>query len=447
MPAYPSYSGIRPKTTGFSGRFALALLYLGTYAVTMQDTATNAFVAGVLVGKPVFRAPGIVVHGGLDGEDREVAVVVLQAVTTDGQKLSFENIARFADTSGIEIIQQEPHVILATPEPKGLFRDLPWASWPLEERLRHFREFAEVIRRFHALGEPVGTLSPRYVTVDDELRPFLLGPRLAPRSGPYVAPETASERVLDLQSDIYSLGKLLHFVVAGEDPAREAAPIPKLEDLGKFPAGLVRIIRKATCLDPAARYPDVDEFLSDLERYRKHKRVGMAHPDITDRNTGILSVVPDAPEEPAPKEPKTKEKAVEKKKAPTRVAAPKSVAPVFRAIGLTLALAGIAFLVSDYIAGTRGLVPLTDRQSSELSSFVRSAAVSESQPPVFFGQVDESWELLSTERRREEAQRLFDDAGERFGTRDGFLHRGDAVVAHMWNNQLTVFGSLHGDEP
>ncbi|MEM8607320.1 MAG: hypothetical protein AAGF92_09445 [Myxococcota bacterium] len=413
----------------------------------MQDTATNAFVAGVLVGKPVFRAPGIVVHGGLDGDDREVAVIVLQAVTTDGQKHGFENIARFADTSGIEIVQQEPHVILATPEPKGLFRDLPWASWPLEERLRHFREVAEVAQRFHEIGEPVGTLSPRYITVDDELRSFLLGPRLAPRSGPYVAPETASERLLDARSDIYSLGKLMYFVVASEDPAREATPIPKLEDLGKFPAGIVRIIRKATCLDPDARYASVADLLSDLDKYRKHKHVGMAHPDIADKNTGILSVVPEAPEEAAPATPKKAEQQKATKDKPTRLAKERRIAPVFRAIGLTLALAGVAFLVSDYIAGTRGLVALTDAQTEGLSSFVRSASVSESNPPVFFGQVDESWELLSTDRRRAEAQRLFDEASRRFGTRDGFLHRGDAAVAHLWNGQLTVFGSLHGGEP
>ncbi|MEM7433983.1 MAG: hypothetical protein AAF436_02445 [Myxococcota bacterium] len=415
----------------------------------MQETATNAFVAGVLVGRPVFRAPGIVVHGGLDQEDREVAVIVLQAVTTDGQRLNFENIARYAGLSGIEIVKQEAHVILATPEPKGLFRDLPWSSWPLEERLRHFSEVATVVQRFHTEGEPVGTLSPRYITVDDALVPFLLGPRLAPRSGPYVAPETASERVLDLRSDIYSLGKLLQFVVDGDDPAREAAAIPKLEGLGKFPAGLVRIIRKATCLDPEERYASVDAFLEDLGKYRKHKSVGVAHPDVADRNTGILSVVPDAPESPKPDGPqvaeKTKEKPAEKAKA-TRVRKQLSVAPVFRGIGLTLALAGIVFLVSDYLAGQRGLVHLSPDQSGDLSGFVVTAALSESDPPVFFGQVDESWELLSLDRRREEAQRLFDDASQRWGARDGFLHRGDAVVAHYWNNQLTIFGSLHGDE-
>jgi len=413
----------------------------------MQETATNAFVAGVLVGRPVFRAPGIVVHGGLDQEDHEVAVIVLQAVTTDGQKLNFENIAHYADVSGIEIVRKEPHVILAMPEPKGLFRDLPWSDWPLEERLRHFKAFVEVVQRFHENQEPVGTLSPRYITVDEELRPFLLGPRLAPRSGPYVAPETASERILDLRSDLYSLGRLLYFVVAGEDPPREAAEVPKLEELSKFPAGIVRIIRQATCIDPDARYPTIDAFLADLARYRKHKKVGLEHAEVADRNTGILSVVPDAPEPEEP-EPQKEEKPAKtgSRVTPVKVANDRIVARTFRGIGLAIAFAGMAFLISDYMASRRGLVPLTPEQSGDLSSFVRHASLSETEPPVFFGQVDESWELLSTERRREEAQKLFDAAGERWGSRDGFRHRGDAVVAQYWDHQLTVFGSLHGDE-
>ena len=52
----------------------------------MTETATNAFVAGVLVGRPIFRAPGIVVHGGLDAEDREVAPsVTLTIRDADGE--------------------------------------------------------------------------------------------------------------------------------------------------------------------------------------------------------------------------------------------------------------------------------------------------------------------------------------------------------------------------
>ena len=312
----------------------------------MQENATKAFVAGVLVGKPIFRAPGIVVHGGLDGEDREVAVIVLQAVTTDGQKLNFENIKRYAGASGIEIIKEEPHVILATPEPKGIFRDLPWSSWRLDERLRHFLEVANIVQRFHAIDVPVGTLSPKYIAVDDKLEPFVLGPRIAPRSGAFLPPETASERRIDLRSDVYSLGRLLYFVVAGEEPPREARDVPLLEELGSYPAGIVRIIRKATCRDPDERYRLIDDFLSDLAHYREHADVGVVHPEAVDRNTGLLSVVPDAPEEPeTPAAPETEIPKKIKANTP-RPLNPLNAQRLFRALGLAAALAGASALNS-----------------------------------------------------------------------------------------------------
>ena len=146
------------------------------------------------------------------------------------------------------------------PEPKGIFRDLPWSSWRLDERLRHFVEVATIVARFHAIDVPVGTLSPKYIAVDEQLNPFILGPRIAPRSGAFVPPETASERLIDLRSDVYSLGRLLYFVVAGEEPPREARDVPMLEELGSYPAGIVRIIRKATCRNPDERYQFVDDF-------------------------------------------------------------------------------------------------------------------------------------------------------------------------------------------
>ncbi len=406
----------------------------------MQETATNAFVAGVLVGKPIFRAPGIVVHEGLDREDRDVAVIVLQAVTTDGQKVNFENIPRYAEASGIEIIKEEPYVLLATPAPKGIFHDLPWSSWRLDERLRHFREVANIVARFHATEVPVGTLSPKYIAVDDELRPFMLGPRIAPRSGPYVAPETASERVLETRSDIYSL----------EEPPREARDIPKLEELGSHPAGVVRIIRKATCRDPDARYQFVDELLADLSQYREHLSVGMEHPEVEDRNTGQLSVVPDAPAEPQPKAapeteaPKTPKPS--KRKSSIFVADPMRKQRLLRGVGLAVAFAGLLFLADEYLGNSSGLRAISPDDVGDLSSFIVEASLSESTPPVLFGQVEESWELLSEERRREEAGTVFSTAEKRWGARDGFLHRGDAVVAQHWEDKIIVYGGLHGEE-
>jgi hypothetical protein len=65
---------------------------------------------------------------------------------------------------------------------------------------------------------------------------------------------------------------------------------------------------------------------------------------------------------------------------------------------------------------------------------------------VLFAQVEESWELLSEERRREEAENVFSAAKKRWGARDGFLHRGEALVAQHWEDRIIVFGGLHGGE-
>jgi hypothetical protein len=403
-------------------------------------------VAGVLVGKPIFRAPGIVVHEGLDREDREVSVIVLQAVTTDGQKVNFENIPRHAEASGIQIIKEDPYVLLATPAPKGVFSDLPWSSWRLDERLRHFREVALIVGRFHATEIPVGTLSPKYIAVDDELKPFMLGPRIAPRSGPYVAPETASERVLNTRSDIYSLGRLLYFVVAGEEPPRESRDIPMLEELGGHPAGIVRIIRKATCQNPDARYQFIDELLADLSQYREHLSVGMEHPDVEDRNTGLLSVVPDTPSEPAkPAAPETVVPKTPVRKT-TSLSNPMQSKRLLRGIGMALAFAGLLFLASEYLGNSGGLRALSPEDADNLSSFITGATVSTSKPPVLFADVEDSWELLSEDRRREEVENVFATAKLRWGVREGFLLRGDAVVAQRWGDKTVVYAGLHGQE-
>jgi hypothetical protein len=320
---------------------------------------------------------------------------------------------------------------------------LPWSSWRLEERLRHFEDVAHIVERFHAIDAPVGTLSPKYIAVDEELKPFILGPRIAPRSGAYVPPETASERRIDLRSDVYSLGRLLYFVVAGEEPPREARDVPMLEELGGHPAGIVRIIRKATCRDPDARYQFVDDFLSDLRRYREHTDVGMVHSKVEDRNTGILSVVPDAPKEPEPQAAPETEIPSKNVSKPTASLSPMKLQRMFRGAGLALAFAGIAFLVSDYLEAHGSLQALTPHQLGELSSFVSEASVSKGYPPVVFAHVDESWELLSSEGRQAEAEALFETAARQWGTRDGFIHRGKALVAQHWDDQVTVFGSLH----
>jgi hypothetical protein len=119
---------------------------------------------------------------------------------------------------------------------------------------------------------------------------------------------------------------------------------------------------------------------------------------------------------------------------------------LFRGVGLAVALVGLLFLADEYLGDSSGLRALSPNDVDDLSSFIREASVSASRPPVLFAQVEESWELLSEERRREEAQNVFSTANKRWGARDGFLHRGNALVAQHWEDQIIVFGGLHGGE-
>jgi hypothetical protein len=172
----------------------------------------------------------------------------------------------------------------------------------------------------------------------------------------------------------------------------------------------------------------------------------LEHPDVEDRNTGLLSVVPDAPEEPAV--PAVPETVLPKKPVfdAAFVSNPMQSKRLLRGIGLAVAFAGLLFLASEYLGNSGGLRALTPQNASNLSSFIIGASLSTSKPPVLFADVEESWELLSEDRRREEAENVFATAEKRWGAREGFLLRGDAVVAQRWGEKTVVYASLHGEE-
>ena len=172
----------------------------------------------------------------------------------------------------------------------------------------------------------------------------------------------------------------------------------------------------------------------------------MAHPDVADRNTGILSVVPDAPAEPEPKAAPETEVPKTSKRRSVFLANPIQGKRLFRGVGLAVAFAGLLFLANEYLGDSSGLRAISPDDVDDLSSFISEASVSASTPPVLFAQVEDSWELLSEERRREEAETVFSTAEKRWGARDGFLHRGDALVAQHWEEQIIVYGGLHGEE-
>ncbi len=85
---------------------------------------------------------------------------------------------------------------------------------------------------------------------------------------------------LDPRSDIFSLGRVLYFLLCGKHRLLPGEDLLPLDELADAPDGLVRVVRKCTRLDPADRYQTIKQLLADLVRYDQNEAVGVAHPDV-----------------------------------------------------------------------------------------------------------------------------------------------------------------------
>ncbi|MCG8417547.1 MAG: SUMF1/EgtB/PvdO family nonheme iron enzyme [Proteobacteria bacterium] len=73
--------------------------------------------------------------------------------------------------------------------------------------------------------------------------------------------ELASER-----SDVYSLGRLLYYLLLERSPGYEVEKDPSLDNLAGHPLALVEIVRKATQYHPQRRYSSASEMIAELEQ-------------------------------------------------------------------------------------------------------------------------------------------------------------------------------------
>jgi len=95
----------------------------------------------------------------------------------------------------------------------------------------------------------------------------------------YMSPEQAAGKPVDLRSDVYSLGAILYFVLAGTAPQPDATNPPgqapaasgKLVPLGtlepRLPPDLLAIVETAIAMDADQRYPSAFELAEDLKRF------------------------------------------------------------------------------------------------------------------------------------------------------------------------------------
>jgi serine/threonine protein kinase len=186
----------------------------------------------------------------------------------------------------------------------GDLRDIQQRGWTLEKRVSVFRDLCSAVAFAHQHKVLHRDLKPANVLIDKSGRAVLTDFDLAdlltlrtltarsPGSLAYAAPEQLEPpRELDhaprlVESDVYSLGRILFYLVVGSDPSgvfrQEVPELPELSEV----QGLQRIVRRCTLKDPAKRYRSIEELLAELAQYdSKPQLVGCDLPGDAPRHT------------------------------------------------------------------------------------------------------------------------------------------------------------------
>lgn len=197
----------------------------------------------------------------------------------------------------VKIRQIEPHMLAFSMDwlsggdlSKGYIR-----GRSLDEKLRIFRHISQAILYAHTRPSRIvhRDIKPQNIVMhgstpiltDFDIADMAFAKTLSRRAVggafAYAAPEQLTDDCghLELRSDVYSLGRLLHFFLLEEDPPILIERNPPLEELNTYPEGLVKIIRRCTHRELPMRYASVDELLRDLDRYEQSDQVGAYGPN------------------------------------------------------------------------------------------------------------------------------------------------------------------------
>jgi serine/threonine protein kinase len=166
--------------------------------------------------------------------------------------------------------------------PGGDLQNLSERGWSLHKKMRVFREICGAVAFAHSVGVIHRDIKPANIVLTETGSPVLTDFDIADikfaatkslqaaglGTPQFAAPEQLSSRSLKAAptADVYSLGKLLYFLVTENPPplgSTDETHTPKY--LQSIDSPLVRaIIHRAIQDDAAARYQTVDELVRDL---------------------------------------------------------------------------------------------------------------------------------------------------------------------------------------
>jgi hypothetical protein len=310
------------------------------------------------------------------GEDKTGKFVLLTVVDACGTPAERERVLGAARAllplggtdhlQNVHRVQDDVHAFVADFLGAGAAADLVVLRWPMTRKLDFVCRVASALAELHAASLVHGCLCPDNILLDDDLHPVVTEVGMVsikasldgdPENffgyGAYAAPEVMLGQP-DARADVYSVGRLLTFVVLDRTPAsRDAAsegaadwPTPEgdLAELHAKNPGLGAIVKKCVA-SPDARYASMAELLTDLQRC---KQLLVPESSTTNRLSQMPQArAPEAPARPArPAHPATT--AAEPTPAvrgKPKAEAPTSAAPVWVPIASMVVVAATLFTV------------------------------------------------------------------------------------------------------
>ena len=197
-------------------------------------------------------------------------------------KLDHPGVTRLIDAGITD--EEEPFVVMEWVEGESLEQWLDQDHIDIEARLSLFCEVAEAVAHAHQRLIVHGDIKPDNIRITAEGRVKLMdfgvarlvsedagGSRaLAALTPAFASPEQLEDGTLTTRSDVWSLGALLFWTLAGQVFDRQRTVAEQVE----LPAALPRkreveaIIIKACANNPGDRYPGVEGLIRDLKSYR-----------------------------------------------------------------------------------------------------------------------------------------------------------------------------------
>ncbi len=273
-----------------------------TSKVTWEPVEKGQTIAGLTLTEQCIGQSGSPVWTVWKAQDANGSLAVIYALNSDiydkehhrfvqGAKTMLR-ITRNGTISGVLKcygLSRDRRALIAQYLSVGRATDVSALRWTTQRSITFLQSVCGILETLHQQGITHSCLRPGNILLDDDFSPILteVGFLNIAKSlkgdqdnthgyGAYAAPEIVSDSPPTVKSDIYSLGKILLFLLSNEHPKTTLEATPLLTEYKKYPEGLVRIARRCTMVNPELRYQSVAELASDLSQYTQVDTVGMA---------------------------------------------------------------------------------------------------------------------------------------------------------------------------